>query len=66
VDGFQRLVRSRWYHERCAAIEAQVKAEYEFQLSTAQGYWGRASIRRKISLEISRRLDSVASPDSLF
>lgn len=48
------------------AIEAQVRREYQQELASAPSFWRRMMIREKIRKEMKRRLESLASPYSLY
>jgi hypothetical protein len=48
------------------AIEAEVRLEYEKELSSATGFWQRRAIEKKIRREVEKRLRRVASPFSLW
>jgi hypothetical protein len=56
-DGRQRLRK---------AIEAQVRHDYQQELSSASNYWQRAEIEKKVGKEVENRLRRVGSPFSLW
>ena len=49
-----------------AAIREQVLREFEEELTSANGYWSRFAVRKKMVDEISRRMGEVSSPQSLW
>jgi hypothetical protein len=49
-----------------AAIEDEVKREYEPELAKAAGHWDKAKIELKIAKEVKKRLNRLASPYSLW
>ncbi len=57
ADGYLRMY---------AAIREQVQHEFEEELASANGYWSRFAVRKKMADEISRRMDDVSSPQSLW
>jgi hypothetical protein len=48
------------------AIEAEVRLEYEKELSSAAGFWQRRAIEKKIRREADKRFRRAASPFSLW
>ena len=57
ADGYLRMY---------AAIREQVLREFEEELASANGYWSRFAVRRKMADEIGRRMGEVSSPQSLW
>ena len=66
ADGFQRLLRSPWYRQKRAAIEAQVRTKHAEELAQATDYWQRVEIEDKITREIKRELSASGSPHCLW
>ena len=66
ADGLQRLLRSPWYREKKIAVEKQVRAKYEDELSSTNGYWQRTAIEAKIEREIREQLRRLGSPYCLW
>jgi hypothetical protein len=57
ADGARRLRK---------AIEAEARRQYEQGSAVAPNFWRRMMIREKIKNEVKRRMESVASPHSLY
>ena len=66
ADGLQRLLRSPWYRDKKAAIEAHIRSTYEAELSSATSYWQRMAVENKIAREIKQQLESFGSPYCLW
>jgi hypothetical protein len=67
ADGRERLLRSPEFRAKRAAIEAQIRADHEAELSAAADYWSRRALEERIDREIERRLNSLMpSPYSLW
>jgi hypothetical protein len=56
-DGYSRLR---------AAVEEEVRREHADELAAATEHWQRAELEEKIQQEVSRRMESLASPYSLW
>jgi len=66
ADGFESLLKSPWYRQKRAAIEAQVRAKHAEELAQAAGYWQRVKIEGRIRREIKRELQALGSPYCLW
>lgn len=49
-----------------AAIEEQVRREFEQELSEATEYWANVAVEKEIEKEVEKRMKQVASPQSLW
>jgi hypothetical protein len=65
-DGEVRLIESRWYREKRAAIEAQVRAKYAEEIEAAAGFWAKVSIKAKIRKESRRELQKIGGEHCLW
>jgi hypothetical protein len=49
-----------------AAVEHAVRREFERELSNGTQHWEKAVLERKIKDEVKKRMERVASPQSLW
>lgn len=49
-----------------AAIEQQVREQFQDELSAAAGYWERRAVEKQIAREVEKQIQRVASLQSLW
>ena len=65
AEGAYRLRESKWFKDRRAAIESELRARHAAELNSGD-WWKRAAAEAKIQKEIQRELGKICSPYSLW